>query len=80
MDQITHALAPSEFDIIFTIVDRFSKYITFIPFFTTNTEVLLAKIFYCNIVYIFGLSVKISGDWDSHFLDKFSVLNEIFIV
>ena len=56
---------------MFTIVDRFSKYVTFLPCSTNSTAVDLASLFYDNIVCKFGMPVKIVSDWDSRFLSNF---------
>ena len=56
---------------MFTIVDRFSKYVTFIPCSTNSTAVDLASLLYNNIVCKFSILVKIISDRDSRFLSNF---------
>ena len=55
MDLITHFPLSNGFDSVFTIVDRFSKYITFVPCSTSSTALDLAYLFYDNIVCKFGM-------------------------
>ena len=69
MDLITHLPTSEGFDLVFTIVDRFSKYVTFIPCKATCTAPDLARLFYDNIN--FGMPQKIVSDRDSRFLFKF---------
>ena len=71
MDLITHLPTSEEFNSVFTIVDRFSNYLAFIPCKDTCTAPDLARIFYDHIVYKFGMSQKIVSDRDSRFLSKF---------
>ena len=44
---------------MFTIVDRFLKYVTFLPCSTNNTAIDLVLLFYNNIVCKFGTPVKL---------------------
>ena len=71
MDLITHLPTSEGFDSVFTIVDRFSKYVTFIPCKATCTAPDLARVFYDHIVCKFGMPKKIVSDRDSRFLSKF---------
>ena len=71
MDLITHLPTSEGFNSVFTIFDRFSKYVTFIPCKATCTAPDLARMFYGNIICKFGMPQKIVGDWDSRFLSKF---------
>ena len=59
------------YDTVFNIVDRFSKYITFLPFSTNSTAVDLALLFYENIPCKFGMPVKIVSIQDSRFSSNF---------
>ena len=70
MDLITHLPISEGFDSVFTIVDRFSKYATFIPCKATCTAPDLARMFYDHIVCKFGMPQKIVSDRDSRFLSK----------
>ena len=56
---------------MFTIVDKFSKYVTFLPCSTNSIALDLASLFYDNIVCKFGMPVKIVSDWDSRFFSNF---------
>ena len=71
MDLITYFLLSNHFDAVFTIVDRFSKYISFVPFSISSTTLDLAFLFYDNIVYKFGMPAKIVSNRDSQFLSTF---------
>ena len=71
MDLITHMPQSCEYDAVFTIVDRFSKYVTFLPCSTNSTAVDLALLFYHSLICKFGMLVKIISDWDSRFLSNF---------
>ena len=42
MDLITHLPFSCGHDVVFTIVDRFSKYVTFVPYSTSSTALDLA--------------------------------------
>ena len=71
MDLITHLPLSNGFDAVFTIVDRFSKYVTFVPCSTSSTALDLAFLFYENIVCKFGMLAKIVSDRDSQFFPTF---------
>ena len=71
MDLITHLPLSNGFDAVFTIVDRFSKYVTFVPCSTSSTALHLASLFYDNIVCKFGMPAKIISDRDNRFLSTF---------
>ena len=71
MALITYLPTPEGFDLVFTIVNRFSKYTTFIPYKGTCIAPDLARIFYDHIVCNFGMPKKIVSDRDSRFLSKF---------
>lgn len=71
MDLITHLPQSSGSDAVFTIVDRFSKYVTFVPCSTSSSALDLAQLFYDNIVCKFGMPTKIVSDRDSRFLSNF---------
>ena len=59
MDLITHLPTSEGFDSVFTIIDRFSKYVTLFPFKATCTAPDLARMFYDHIVCKFGMPQKI---------------------
>ena len=71
MDLITHFPKSSGYDAVFTIVDRFSKYVTFLPCSTNSTAIDLASLFYDNIVCKFGMPVKSVSEQESRFLLSF---------
>ena len=71
MDLITHLPTSEGFDSVFTIVDRFSKFVTFIPCKATCTALDLARFFYDYIIYKFGIPQKKFSDRDGRFLSKF---------
>ena len=71
MDLITNLPTSERFDLVFTIVDGFSKYVTFIPCKALYTAPELAGIFYDYIVLKFGMPLKIFSDKDSRFMSKF---------
>ena len=71
MDLITHLPTFEVFDLVFTIIDRFSKYVTFVPCKATCTTPDLVEMFYDHIVCKFGMPQNIVSDRDSRFLSKF---------
>ena len=70
MDLITYLPTSEGFDSVFTFVNRFTKYVTFITCKVTCTDLDLARIFYDHIVCKFGMPQKIVSDRDSRFLSK----------
>ena len=71
MDFITYFPLSNGFDAVFTIFDRFSKYVTFVPWSTSSTALELTSLFYENIVCKFGMPAKIVSDRDIRFLSTF---------
>ena len=71
MDLITHLPTFEGFNSFFTIVDRFSNYVTSFPCKATCTAPDLAGMFSNHIVCKFGMPQKIVIDRDSRFLSKF---------
>ena len=66
---------------MFTIVDRFLKYIIFLPCNTNSTAIDLALLFFDNIVCKFGIPAKIVSNKDSRFFSNFWLIsNEIFVM
>lgn len=59
------------FDCIFTIVDRFSRYVRFIPCMTASSAEDVAQLFFENWVCKFGMPVKIISDRDVRFQSQF---------
>jgi hypothetical protein len=71
MDFITHLPLSNSYDGIFTIVDRFSKYVKFIPYNSTADAPIIAQLFFDNWVCQFGMPKVIVSDRDSKFTSKF---------
>ena len=71
MDLVTHLPLSMGFDAVFTIVDRFSNYITFVPYSTSRIALDLASLFYFSILGKFGMHIKIVIDGDSWVLFTF---------
>ena len=67
MDLITYLPLSNGFNTAFTIVDKFSKYVTFMPFSTSRTVLDLNSLFYNNIACKFGMHSKIIIDRKSRF-------------
>ena len=70
MELIPHLPTYEWFDSVFTIVERFSKNVTFIPCKATCKATELARIFHDHIVCKFGMPQKIVSDRYSRFLSK----------
>jgi hypothetical protein len=72
MDLITHLpTTESGFDAVFTIVDRFSKYVTFIPCKTTCTAQDCADMLFRHWVCMYGMPTHIVADRDTRWLSAF---------
>ena len=71
MDLITHFPLSNGFEAVFTIVDRFYKYVTFVLCSISSIALDIASILYNNIVCKFGMPAKIVSNRDSHFLSTF---------
>ena len=72
MDLITHLpLTAKNHDAVFTIVDRFSKFVTFVPCRTEVNAPGLAVLFFKHVVCRYGMPQKIISDRDSRFLSMF---------
>lgn len=72
MDFITSLPASTRgYDAIFTIVDRFSRLVRFIPCHSTLTAVDAANLFFEHWVCRFGMPVKIISDRDPRFQSAF---------
>ena len=59
------------FDAIFTIVDRFSRVVRFIPCHTSCTALDVARLFWEHWVCKFGIPTKIISDRDVKFTSSF---------
>ena len=72
MDFITHLPVSSNYDGIFTIVDRFSKYVRFIPYSSGSADATqIASLFFKNWVCQFGMPKVIVSDRDTRFTSAF---------
>lgn len=56
---------------IMVVVDRFSKYATFIPAPQACTAAAAAQLFFKNVVKLWGLPVDIASDRDTRFTGRF---------
>ena len=73
MDFITGFPKVRDFKSIFVVVDRFSKYVVFIPASDACPEEKAAKLFFNNVVKHFGLPRDIVSDRDARFTGRFWV-------
>ena len=71
VDLTTYLFTSKGFNLVFTVVDRFFKYVTFVTCKATCTAPDFARMFYDHIVCKFGMLQKIASDRDSRFLSKF---------
>ena len=65
-----HLPTSKRFDSAFTIVNRFSKYVTIIPCNVTYAAFDLARVFYDHLVYKFSMPKEKIFDRDGKFLSK----------
>ncbi|KAG7674304.1 hypothetical protein KSW81_006109 [Nannochloris sp. 'desiccata'] len=59
------------YDAVMVVVDRFSKYVEFVPTFTTASAEDIATLFYKNILCRHGCPSSIVSDRDSKFISSF---------
>ena len=71
MNLITHLLLSNDFDAVFTIVNRFFKYVTFVLCSTSSAALDLASLLYDYIMCKLGMPTRIFSDRDSRFLSTF---------
>mgnify|MGYP006360749819 FL=1 len=69
MDLITHLpVTTSGYDAVCTFVDRFSKFVYFVPCSTTVTAEGVARLFLTTIVCRHGMPSRVIFDRDPRFL------------
>ena len=73
MDFITGFPKVRDFKSVFVVVDRFSKYVVFIPAPDVCPVEKAAKLFFNNVVKHFGLPRDIVSDRDTRFTGRFWV-------
>ena len=71
LDFITHLPKVGEYEAILVIIDRFSKYATFVPIPKICSIELTAQLFFKHIVKLWGISSSIVSDSDGRFIGKF---------
>jgi len=71
LDFITHLPKVGEYDAILVVVDRFSKYATFLPTPKLFSTELTAKLFFKHIVKLWGIPSSIISDRDGRFINTF---------
>lgn len=60
-----------KFKFIFMIVDKFSKYVIFIPAVHACPAKETTKLFFNHVVKYFGLPKNIFSNWDAQFTSQF---------
>ena len=72
MDLVTHLPTTSAgFDSVYTVVDRLSKYVYFMPCTASVTADDLAQLFLANVVCKHGMPKRIISDRDPRFTSRF---------
>ena len=71
MDFIIHLPKVGDYETILVIIDRFSKYVTFIPTTKLYTAELTTQLFFKYIVKLWGVPTSIASDRDGRFIDTF---------
>ncbi len=71
MDFITHLPLSNSYNAIFTIVDRFSKFVKFIPIKSTFDATQIAQLLFDHWICQFGMPAVIVSDRDTKFTSKF---------
>ncbi|TYK01597.1 reverse transcriptase [Cucumis melo var. makuwa] len=71
MDFITHLPKVGDFEAILVIIDRFSKYATFIPTTKQCSAEMTAQLFFKHVVKLWGVPTSIVSDRDGRFIGSF---------
>ncbi|KAA0045084.1 reverse transcriptase [Cucumis melo var. makuwa] len=71
MDFITHLPKVGDFEAILVIIDRFSKYATFIPTTKQCSAEMIAQLFFKHVVKLLGVSTSIVSDRDGRSIGSF---------
>ncbi|KAA0066511.1 reverse transcriptase [Cucumis melo var. makuwa] len=71
MDFITHLPKVGDFEAILVIIDRFSKYATFIPTTKQCSAEMTAQLFFKHVVKLWGVPKSIVSDRDGRFIGFF---------
>jgi hypothetical protein len=71
MDFVTHLPLSNGFDGVFTIVDRFSKFVRFLPIMCTYDAPQIAQLLFDNWICLYGMPSVIVSDRDSRFTSRF---------
>ncbi|TYK22323.1 uncharacterized protein E5676_scaffold1428G00330 [Cucumis melo var. makuwa] len=71
MDFITYLPKVGDFEGILVIIDRFSKYATFIPTTKQCSAEMIAQLFFKHVVKLWGVPTSIVSDTDGRFIGSF---------
>ena len=71
MDFIPELPSSSGFDNILVIVDKLTKYATFIPTTVSVTEIETAELFFCHIISKFGIPRQVITDRGARWKGEF---------
>ncbi|KAL0554684.1 hypothetical protein IC582_008611 [Cucumis melo] len=71
MNFITYLPKVGDFEAILVIIDRFSKYATFIPTTRQCSAEMTAQLFFKHVVKLWGVSTSIVSDRDGRFIGSF---------
>ncbi|TYK01231.1 reverse transcriptase [Cucumis melo var. makuwa] len=71
MDFITHLSKVGDFEAILVIINRFSKYATFIPTTKQCSAEMTTQLFFKHVVTLWGVPTSIVSDRDGRFIGSF---------